>query len=133
MLQLTLFLAQIFGITFLLAGLTMLLERKMMLEVLRDMVENRALLYVLGILDLIFGLAIVLTHNVWDADMLTTTITAIGWLTLIKGVGRMVIPTATIKRWYSKNNIGKMLPFAGLIMIVVGGYLTYNGFWPMYY
>ncbi len=131
--QLTLFLAQIMGITLLLAGLTALLERKMMLEVLRGMVENRALIYVLGMLDLIFGLAIVLTHNIWDADMLTSTVTAIGWLTLVKGVGRMVIPSATIKRWYSKNNVAKMLPFAGIIAIVVGGYLAYNGFWPMYY
>lgn len=130
--QLTLFLAQILGITFMLAGLTMLLERKMMLEVLKGLVENRALIYVLGIIDLVFGLAIVLTHNVWDADMLTSTITFLGWLILVKGVCRMVIPTATIKRWYTKNNITKILPFAGLVVLVLGAYLAYSGFYLYY-
>ncbi len=125
---LTNFLAQILGICFVLAGITMLLERKMMLEVLKEMMETRALLYVLGVLDLIFGLAIVLTHNIWDGDNLTVLVTTLGWLILIKGVVRMMVPTATMKKWYSKNNIAKMLPFCGLVTFLLGSYLVYYGF-----
>jgi len=131
--QLTLFLSQIFGITFILGAFSMLLEKKMMMEMLKELVEDRALLYVLGVFDFVLGLAIVLTHNVWEGRTLTTVITALGWLMLLKGVVRILTPTATIKRWYKQWNIATMLPLMGLISLALGVYLTYNGFSGIYY
>ncbi len=126
---LTYFLAQIFGIALLATAVTLFLERKMMMEVIHGLVENRALLYVLGVFDLILGLAIVLTHNVWDSEnALVTTVTALGWLLLIKGIARMTMPSSTIKRYYKSKGFVKMIPLVGLIALVVGAWLTYEGF-----
>lgn len=127
--ELTYFLAQIFGITLIATALTVLFERKMMMEVLEGLVNNRALLYVLGILDLILGLAVVLTHNIWmPENSLVTTVTIMGWLLLIKGVVRMTIPSASIKKTFKSKKFARLIPIAGVLALILGAYLTYQGF-----
>lgn len=50
------------------------------------LIHNPPLLFLAGLMALITGLAIVLSHNVWSGGALPIVITLIGWTTLIKGL-----------------------------------------------
>lgn len=122
--------AQILGITFITAGLTLLLEKKLMREVLKGLISNRTLIYVLGVIDLILGLVIVLTHNIWQGPTLLVVVTIMGWLLLIKGILRMMLPTSFIKRVYTKYYKDAPLMLSAIIILALGIYMAYAGFHP---
>jgi hypothetical protein len=89
--QTSIFLAKLIGPILLVAGVAMLVNRKEMDALAQEFLRSRALLLLLGLIDLAIGLAIVLTHNVWVADW-RLIITLLGWLLLVRGAVRMLVP-----------------------------------------
>jgi hypothetical protein len=89
--QTSIFLAKLIGPILLVAGVAMLVNRKEMDALAQEFLRSRALLLLLGLIDLAIGLAIVLTHNVWLADW-RLIITLLGWLLLVRGAVRMLVP-----------------------------------------
>jgi uncharacterized membrane protein HdeD (DUF308 family) len=129
--DLTHFIAQILGPLALMISASLLFRKKMMMEVMRELVEDRALLYVLGVLDFVFGLILVLVHNIWNGDTLTLLVTVTGWLLLFKGIVRMIISPAALKKWYKMNTGKNIMPLLGLLTLLIGVYFTYAGFGMM--
>jgi len=89
--QTSIFLAKLMGPILALAGLAMLINRKELEALAQEFLRSRALFFVLGLVDLGVGLAIVLTHNVWVADW-RIIITLLGWFLLVRGAVRVLIP-----------------------------------------
>ena len=89
--QTSIFLARLIGPILVLAAAGLLLNRKIMDAVVREVLGSAVLLSFLGLLDFVAGLAIVLTHNVWVADW-RVIITILGWLLVIRGAVRVLIP-----------------------------------------
>ena len=56
-----------------------------------DFIGSRPLVFLTGFLTLLGGLALVNTHNVWEAGW-PVIITILGWLSVIGGVARMLFP-----------------------------------------
>ncbi len=74
----SLFLARLMGPAAIVMGAAMLINPVNMREMANDFLEHRGLIFLAGILTLVAGLAIVLTHNVWVAGW-PVIITIIGW------------------------------------------------------
>jgi hypothetical protein len=89
--QTSIFLAKMLGPVLLVAGIAMLINRKELDALVQEALRSRLLFFLLGIIDLAIGLAIVLTHNVWVADW-RVIITLLGWLLIVRGAVRMLIP-----------------------------------------
>jgi len=89
--QTSIFLAKLMGPILALAGLAMLINRKELEALAQEFLRSRALFFLLGLVDLGVGLAIVLTHNVWVADW-RIIITLLGWFLLVRGAVRVLIP-----------------------------------------
>jgi hypothetical protein len=89
--QTSIFLAKLMGPILLVAGIAMLVNRKELDALAQELLRSRALLFLLGLIDLAIGLAIVLTHNVWVADW-RLIITLLGWLLIVRGAVRVLIP-----------------------------------------
>ena len=87
----SIFLAKLLGPILLVAGIAMLVNRKQLDAIAQELLGSPLLLLLLGIIDFAIGLAIVLTHNVWVADW-RVIITLLGWLLLVRGAVRMLIP-----------------------------------------
>ena len=85
------FLAKLLGPILLVTGVAMLVNRKDLDALAQELLRSRALLFLLGFIDLSVGLALVLTHNVWVADW-RIIITLLGWLLLVRGAVRLLIP-----------------------------------------
>jgi len=120
-------LAQIFGIVFLAIGLGMLFEPKYYHKIYNDFVKNPALIYVTALAITAVGYFIIVKHNVWIMSW-EVIITIIGWLALIKGILLLVIPQGFLnmsKGWFKKPEIFSKY---AIIVLILGGILSYYGF-----
>jgi hypothetical protein len=92
-----------------------------------EFLRSRALIYLSGLLTMTAGLAIVLTHNVWRADW-PVLITIIGWLAVIGGAFRIVMPQGTerIGRRLLKEKHG--LTIGGIVWVAAGAILCVFGY-----
>jgi len=89
--QASVFLAKLIGPILVLAAAGLLLNRKIMDAVAREILGSAVFLSFLGLIDFAVGLAIVLNHNLWVADW-RVIITILGWLLIIRGAARVLIP-----------------------------------------
>jgi len=126
--DISLFLAQVFALYFIVAGISIMAKQDALREMVRHLANNSFMLYFAGFFVFILGSLIVLSHNVWDGSW-RVLITVVGWLTLLKGASYLLLPQKTLEKWVSawSNNKSWMMT-GGLIMLVVGLYLAYIGF-----
>jgi hypothetical protein len=124
---LTHFLAQAIGLFCLVLGAS-LFRKKIFSEVVDDIVANRALLYLVGVISLGLGLMVVLTHNIWNAGLLPLIVTIIGWAMVLKGIFATYVSRDTIAHWSRSFKVKELSWLFGIIFLVIGAYLTYGGF-----
>ena len=128
--ELSIFLVQIIGIYFLVVGISALIKSKEWQHVLKHLMEHEhtALVYVAAIFTFILGLIVVLSHNVWTGDAPTIIATVVGWLILVKGATYFLLPNPVWVSWMRKINSLKLFKIVGVIYIIIGAYMAYNGF-----
>lgn len=120
-------LASLLGPLFLLIGIGMLLNQQHYRSMLASFLKDSGLYYFSGALALVAGIAMVLFHNLWVADW-RLVITLIGWLSIVKGAVRLLLPRAGIGLAESLTaSRGPLLGFAAL-SIVLGVWLSFEGF-----
>ena len=110
-----------------LEGLVVLTQKKFVMNVIDDLSNNKALMYVTGAMVFVLGLLIVLNHNVWEASWQVIP-TIVGWAMVVKGVAIFFVPKATLSmaRSYARNR--NMVVLTGILALAVGAYLLYVGF-----
>ena len=72
-------------------------------------------------------MTIVLYHNFWTTDW-RIIITIVGWISVLKGVVRIVAPTAALRVAHGIENSDLMLKGASFALLAVGAWLAYEGF-----
>lgn len=123
----SLFLAQLIGPVLIVIGLGLLLKKTEFREMATDFLSSRALIFVSGLLTLVAGLAIVLTHNVWEFNW-PVIITILGWLSVFGGVFRILFPDSVQSVGTSMLDKPAMMTVSGAIQIVLGLWLSYVGY-----
>jgi hypothetical protein len=79
------FVAQFWGWLTLTVALILFIRPKVLHDVKRLIVENRAFGLAYGLMSLILGITSVLLHNIWELNW-HVVITIFGWLALLKGI-----------------------------------------------
>ena len=105
--EISILFGEILGGLFLVVGLSFLINKKVYLDLVDEMIEKPGILYLSAMLSLIFGLVIVYFHNIWACDW-RVFVTISGWLALAKGVLRFLIPFPILQRYlkcYAKERI----------------------------
>ena len=123
----SLFLAQLIGPVLIVIGVGLLLKKTEFREMATDFLSSRALIFVSGLLTLVAGLAIVLTHNVWEFNW-PVIITILGWLSVFGGVFRILFPDSVQSVGTSMLDKPAMMTVSGAIQIVLGLWLSYVGY-----
>ena len=123
----SLFLAQLIGPVLIVIGVGLLLKKTEFREMATDFLSSRALIFVSGLLTLVTGLAIVLTHNVWEFNW-PVIITILGWLSVFGGVFRILFPNSVQSVGTSMLDKPAMMTVSGAIQIVLGLWLSYVGY-----
>jgi hypothetical protein len=123
----SIFIAQLLGPPILLAGLSLIAHQSFYGGVAESVRNSPGLLYMMGMLRLLAGLAIVLVHNVWTWDW-RVIITLMGWIALLRGVLILAAPEAVIgmtRRFLERDG---MIPLLAAAAIVLGGALCFFGY-----
>ena len=121
--EVSLFIAKILGPCFIVVALSMLLNREFYQRVMEDFCRNAALVFFSGMFSLVFGIVVVLLHNVWIAKW-PVIITIIGWCGIIKGSWLIVFPNTVsgFTEAYGKNKT--LLAVHSVIALILGVVLT---------
>jgi hypothetical protein len=125
--------AKLIGPVFLTIGFGLLLNQNtywdMTNEVLRHPTPTGSMLiYVSGVTSMLAGLAVVNAHPLWTRDW-RVIITIIGWLMLIIGIVRIVIPDLGVKAGSALYTSPTSLVIAAIISLMFGGFLSFKGYW----
>lgn len=119
----TIAIAQVLGIFFVIAGISIVANGKATAAAVEESAQNKGILFMWGILALLVGAVIVVFNNVWISG-LTLLVTILGWLALIKGTFILLLPgvAASLYKKCGKSNV---LVVAGVVMVVLGLVLLY--------
>ncbi len=124
--ELSLFLAKLIGLYFLIVAGLWIFRKAEFERFLNDFVSSVGLTGFSGIISLVLGLMIVIGHPIWEVSW-RGLITLIGLLFIIQGILRIGFNSnaqGVFKKWIDSRGYWVVLA----ILIVLGGYLTYNGF-----
>ncbi len=87
----SIFIARLIGPVLLVVGIALLLNRAAFRAMAEEVLRSRGMLYLSGILTMLAGVAIVITHNRWALGW-AVLITILGWLMAIGGAVRILFP-----------------------------------------
>jgi hypothetical protein len=125
----TLFLSRLLGLYCIVMALSMFLRGQTMVDTVTSMLGNASLMLFLGIVIVLAGLAMVLTHNIWSGGTLTVLVTLAGWIVLIKGALFLIVPSGSSSAFFLNGFHYQQLFYVyAAIALIVGLYLTYGGF-----
>jgi hypothetical protein len=97
------------------------------LDLLFDTYRSSAAVFITGVVELFLGMAMVVGHNVWALDF-RVVLTLIGWVLLLRGVGRTFFPSrvpSMLARFRKAQ--GAFVPLLAVVFLI-GAYLAYSGF-----
>jgi len=125
----TIFLSRLIGLYCILAALSMMTHRQATLESVTALLHNPSMVFIVGIITLAGGLAMVLAHNIWSGGALAVVVTIVGWIALIKGLFFLFLPPEVEAGFFLQQlHYQELFYFYGAVSLVLGVYLTYGGF-----
>ena len=129
MIDRTQFLSRLWGVYCLIVGVSMIVHKDAMLETITALVHDRPLMFIVGVIIVFAGLAMVLIHNVWSGGTRPIAVTLIGWTMLLKGALLLILPPDAAMDFYlgTLHYAQRFYVYAG-ISCVLGAYLSYAGF-----
>jgi predicted ABC-type sugar transport system permease subunit len=130
--RLTIYLARFIGLFLLIVSVSMVLDRDSIIEMATALIDDRALLLIVGLIALGIGLAIVVGHNVWSGGLMPILITLFGWSQLLRGLALLLLPAETQVAFFQVMRLEDFFYIYAGIPLVIGAYLTYAGFTSQY-
>lgn len=124
---LSIFLAKLLGIYMILVGLIFMIRRKALMPAMQEVIKNKALIYIIAILELLAGIAIVLSHNIWVLGF-EVIITIVGWLMIVEGVLYLLLPGKYLQKLLGKFNTPVWYGAGGVAAVIIGAYLVARSF-----
>ena len=125
----SLFLAQLIGPVALAAAVALITQRERFEALSGEALSSPMFMYLSGVLAMLGGLAIVLTHNDWALDW-RVLITLLGWTALLGGAARILFPgqVRALGRDLVRNStfmaVGKAFWLLIGLVLCYFGYLT---------
>jgi hypothetical protein len=125
----TAFMSRLIGLYCILVSLAMLAHKRATVEMVKALFQNSPMLFVVGLLAVTAGLAMVLGHNVWSGGALPVIVTLVGWASLIKGVLFLFLSPETESRVFLVGlRFEEYFSFYAAYWLLLGTYLTTRGF-----
>jgi hypothetical protein len=125
--QRSIFLAKLIGPLFFFMGVSLVVNNEAFRLMADQLLRNYALIYISGTITLVAGLAMVNLHNLWVRDW-RVAVTILGWLGVIGGIIRIVVPQHAAAIGAAELTRPWILITAGLVLGLVGAWLSYIGY-----
>lgn len=125
--MLELFIAKLFGLYLIIMGVLVLARKRSLMPGIIEIAKSRALTLVLGALEIVAGLAIVLTWS--EVSMSPLGIIAlIGYMMVIEGVVYLALPLKSIQKMVRSFGNKQWFMASGIVAVLAGVYLAGFGF-----
>lgn len=122
----SIFLAKVIGLVSVISTAAVMIRYKESLVLEEEAMKSPLHIYLSGFVILILGVLLVVSHSVCVFDW-RIVITVLGWLVLLKGMGRIFFPDA-IKRMVEKKKENRKFILGEIAVFLIGLYLLYYGF-----
>lgn len=123
----TLFLTKLIGVYALISGLSLLLKRKMVMQVMNEFFKNRMFSYVIGLFELLLGLFLVLSGPIAEGAV-GFIVKLFGWLAIIEGTVYLFVSEKTLHSFARKAKNRPLYYLLVVLYLGVGVWLSYMGF-----
>jgi hypothetical protein len=125
---LTIYLAKLLGLYCTIVALVMMANKRNVIDAINELMRSPPIVLLTSIITLAIGLALVIGHNVWSGGALSVTVTVVGWLTLIKGLAFLTLPSGQMIKIYEALQYEKrFFVFMG-VTFALGLYLSISAF-----
>lgn len=124
----TAFLSRLLGLYFLIFALSMVVKKQASIETVNVIAHNPVLVFLVGVILVPAGLAMVLGHNVWSGGALPVVVTIVGWLALLKGLVFLLLATDAVPTLFAALHFDRFYYAYVAYVLLFGVYLTYAGF-----
>lgn len=125
----TTFLGRLLGFFSILVALAMLAHKQATVDMLTTLFSNTTAVFVIGLIGIAAGLALILGHNVWSGGALPVIVTLIGWGSFLKGLLCLFLPQGALAGVLGGPSYERYFYVSPLISLVLGLYLVYaSGF-----
>ncbi|MEI6352411.1 MAG: hypothetical protein WCO35_00525 [Candidatus Nomurabacteria bacterium] len=121
-------LAQIFGMTFLFAGISMIFNRKTVKLVVDRMVSDAGLIWNMGFMFIFAGSFILAFSNFYGSG-LSAMLSIIGILAFLKGIYLLWLPGHSTKLYKKIAENNSIILITGIIALLASFYLIAKGFY----
>lgn len=125
--ELTILLAKVFGLYLIIGGASIMLRERYFMPVVGAFVEERLTRLVVGILELLGGLFLAVSHTDWSS-VPAGIITAFGWVLVIEGTLYLLLPDESVEKLIKAMNSKYWYILGGALAIFLGTYLAGFGF-----
>lgn len=125
--DLSIFLAKLFGLYFLVAGGIIMLRQKSFMPIMTEFFGSKPLIMLVGAVELIAGLGITIAHPTLSPDW-RGVITLIGYTMIAEGIVYLASPYAKLHKLLRNFNTPTWYTSGGLVAVVLGAYLAGKGF-----
>jgi uncharacterized membrane protein len=123
----SIFLAKLIGPVFLAGAIGMFFNRDAYAAMAREFLHSPPLIYLSGLLTMLAGVALVLTHNIWVADW-RVLITLFGWLAAMGGAIRIIWPAQVRSLGETMLRNPLTLTIGGAVWLAIGALLCVVGY-----
>jgi len=121
------FIARLAGPVLAVAGIPMAINANGYRTLVEEFLLDDALIYVVGFLTLLGGLAIINAHNFWRPGW-RLVITVMGWLAAIGGTIRMTAPQLVETLGGAIYQRTGVVEGIGVALLLLGGFLSFKGY-----
>ena len=121
------YLAKLFGPVLVILGLSLLVRGQSFVGVFQDILYSPTLIFVLCVLGLLGGIAVILAHNVWAKDW-RLIITILGWASVIESAVWLIVPHTMLQRIVMPLLTPSFLLVYGIVVLLLGGVLSSFGY-----
>lgn len=125
--EVTIFLAKVFGLYMTIMGVAILFRRKHVMLAIFALAKDRFAQLIAGTVALLVGLFLVNLHNAWYSYP-AAIVSLIGWASVLKGVFYLFLPEAHLSKVLHVLSERSWYLIDGILVLLVGLYLANYGF-----
>jgi len=122
-----LFFAKLFGIYLFIIGVAAFVRQESMMPTVSDLLRNKPLLMLVGVLDLAAGIALVVAYPMVSLS-LEGVLSLLGYVMAIEGIIYLAAPSRLIQKMVRSFNRPVWYQVGGPLAAVLGAYLAAVGF-----
>ncbi len=125
---LTIYIAKVIGLYCIIVSLALSVNKESAIATVNDWMRSPPLMMFTGAMVLCLGLSLVIGHNLWSGGALPVLVTAVGWLTLIKGLSFLALPPTLADKVYKALQYERLFFVYMGLTFALGLYLAVSAF-----